>query len=164
MGYSCYRKCRRKNSILKHSPVYPAFFVFAASLICIFLLWANLFSYWFSRLRSARPQQMPLSRTRTSRKVRPKNSCGTERTPASSLKQDWQKLKDSFDKLAVILDMSWWAEQIDPILNEFIQIFDKKFNMKFWRGIYFTIGTFWRANCRCRLKPSQGNKSSEPRV
>jgi hypothetical protein len=32
--------------------------------------------------------------------------------------------------------MPWWAEQIDPILNEFISAFDKKYNMKFWRSIY----------------------------
>lgn len=62
--------------------------------------------------------------------------CGIPQIFIKGNKQDWQKLKDSFDKLAVILDMSWWAEQIDPILNEFILTFDKKFNMEFWRGIY----------------------------
>jgi hypothetical protein len=62
--------------------------------------------------------------------------CGIPQIFIKGKKEDWQKLKDSFDKLAVILDMSWWAEQIDPILNEFILTFDKKFNIKFWRGIY----------------------------
>ncbi|MBR3669423.1 MAG: DUF4419 domain-containing protein [Fibrobacter sp.] len=62
--------------------------------------------------------------------------CGIPQIFIKGNKQDWQKLKDSFDKLASILDMTWWAEQIDPILNEFILTFDKKFNMEFWRGIY----------------------------
>ena len=62
--------------------------------------------------------------------------CGIPQIVIKGKKKDWQKLKDSFDKLAVILDMPWWAEQIDPILNEFILTFDKKFNMEFWRGIY----------------------------
>ena len=56
--------------------------------------------------------------------------CGIPQIFIKGNKQDWQKLKDSFDKLASILDMTWWAEQIDPILNEFILTFDKKFNME----------------------------------
>ena len=62
--------------------------------------------------------------------------CGIPQIFIKGNRQDWQKLKNSFDNLATILDMSWWAEQIGPILNEFIQTFDKKFNMEFWRGIY----------------------------
>ena len=62
--------------------------------------------------------------------------CGIPQIYIKGKKQDWQKLKDTFDKLASILDMSWWAEQIDPILNEFVNAFDKKYNMEFWRSIY----------------------------
>ena len=62
--------------------------------------------------------------------------CGIPQIFIKGNKEDWEKLKSSFDNLANILDMPWWAEQIDPILNEFISAFDKKYNMEFWRSIY----------------------------
>lgn len=62
--------------------------------------------------------------------------CGIPQIIIKGKKRDWQKLKDSFDKLALIFDMPWWAKQVDPILNEFIQTFNNKINMNFWRGIY----------------------------
>ena len=62
--------------------------------------------------------------------------CGIPQIVIKGTKEDWEKLKSIFDNLANILDMPWWAEQIDPILNEFVNTFDKKYNMKFWRSIY----------------------------
>ncbi|WP_406539013.1 DUF4419 domain-containing protein [Fibrobacter sp.] len=62
--------------------------------------------------------------------------CGIPQIIIKGKKRDWQKLKDSFDKLALIFDMPWWAKQVDPILNEFIQTFNNKININFWRGIY----------------------------
>ncbi len=52
--------------------------------------------------------------------------CGIPQIVIKGTKEDWEKLKSTFDNLANILDMPWWAEQIDPILNEFINTFDKK--------------------------------------
>ena len=37
--------------------------------------------------------------------------CGIPQIIIKGKKRDWQKLKDSFDKLANIFDMPWWAEQ-----------------------------------------------------
>ena len=62
--------------------------------------------------------------------------CGIPQIFIKGKKKDWEKLKSSFDNLANILDMPWWAEQIDPILNEFVNAFEKKYNMEFWRSIY----------------------------
>lgn len=62
--------------------------------------------------------------------------CGIPQIFIKGTKEDWEKLKSSFDNLANILDMPWWAKQIDPILKEFVNTFDKKYNMKFWRRIY----------------------------
>ncbi|WP_173473769.1 DUF4419 domain-containing protein [Fibrobacter succinogenes] len=62
--------------------------------------------------------------------------CGIPKIFIKGTKEDWEKLKSTFDNLANILDMPWWAEQIDPILKEFVNTFDKKYNMKFWRRIY----------------------------
>ena len=62
--------------------------------------------------------------------------CGIPKIFIKGTKEDWEKLKSTFDNLANILDMPWWAEQIDPILNEFVKTFDKKYSMEFWRKIY----------------------------
>lgn len=62
--------------------------------------------------------------------------CGIPQIVIKGKKEDWEKLKSSFDNLANILDMPWWAEQIDPILNEFVNAFEKKYNMEFWKRIY----------------------------
>ena len=62
--------------------------------------------------------------------------CGIPQIFIKGTKEDWVKLKSTFDNLANILDMPWWAKQIDPILKEFVNTFDKKYNMKFWRRIY----------------------------
>ncbi|WP_290764917.1 DUF4419 domain-containing protein [Fibrobacter sp. UBA4297] len=62
--------------------------------------------------------------------------CGIPQIFIKGKKEDWEKLKSSFDNLANILDMPWWAEQINPILNEFVNAFEKKYNMEFWRSIY----------------------------
>lgn len=62
--------------------------------------------------------------------------CGIPQIVIKGTKEDWEKLKSTFDNLANILDMPWWAEQIDPILNEFVNTFNKKYNMKFWRSVY----------------------------
>lgn len=80
-----------------------------------------------------------------------KTMCGIPQIFIKGTKKDWKKLKNSFDKLAVILDMPWWAKQIDPILSEFIKAFDKKFNMEFWRGIY-------------KYFPKKGGSGSAPYV
>lgn len=62
--------------------------------------------------------------------------CGIPKIKVNGTKEDWTLLKDSFNRLASQLDMKWWAIGLNPILDEFINIFDGKINLKHWKNIY----------------------------
>lgn len=62
--------------------------------------------------------------------------CGIPKIVIKGQQSDWINLKKHFNRIAKELDMPWWAEQVNPILDEFVNAFNKKFNMEFWRGIY----------------------------
>ncbi|MBP5769710.1 MAG: DUF4419 domain-containing protein [Fibrobacter sp.] len=62
--------------------------------------------------------------------------CGIPKIKVNGTKLDWSLLKDSFNKLASRLDLEWWAKELNPILDEFINIFDGKINLSHWRNIY----------------------------
>lgn len=62
--------------------------------------------------------------------------CGIPKIVIKGQQSDWINLKKHFNMIAKELDMPWWAEQVNPILDEFVNAFNKKFNMEFWRGIY----------------------------
>ena len=62
--------------------------------------------------------------------------CGIPKIKVNGTKEDWALLKDSFNRLASQLDMKWWADGLNPILDEFINIYDGKINLKHWKNIY----------------------------
>lgn len=62
--------------------------------------------------------------------------CGIPKIKVIGTKDDWMLLKDSFNKLTEQLDMKWWADGLNPVLDEFINIFDGKINLEHWKGIY----------------------------
>ena len=62
--------------------------------------------------------------------------CGIPKIKINGKKEDWVLLKDAFNRLASRLDMDWWAVGLNPVLDEFINVFDGKINMEHWRGIY----------------------------
>ncbi len=62
--------------------------------------------------------------------------CGIPKIKVNGTKEDWTLLKDSFNRLASQLDMKWWADGLNPILDEFINIYDGKINLKHWKNIY----------------------------
>jgi hypothetical protein len=62
--------------------------------------------------------------------------CGIPKIKINGTKQDWELLRDSFNKLASRLDMDWWAEHLNPILDEFVNVFEGKTDLDFWKGIY----------------------------
>jgi len=62
--------------------------------------------------------------------------CGIPKIRVNGKKEDWLLLKDSFDKLATQLDMPWWSKALDPVLDEFINIFDGKIDLDHWKKIY----------------------------
>ena len=63
-------------------------------------------------------------------------SCGIPKIKVNGTKLDWSLLKDSFNKLASRLDLEWWAKELNPVLDEFINIFDGKINLSHWKNIY----------------------------
>ncbi len=62
--------------------------------------------------------------------------CGIPKIKINGTKADWNLLKDSFNKLATRLDMEWWSQQLNPVLDEFINVFDGLNNLTFWKNIY----------------------------
>ena len=67
--------------------------------------------------------------------------CGIPKIKVNGTKLDWSLLKDSFNKLASRLDFEWWAKELNPILDEFINIFDGKINLSHWRNIFKDPGS-----------------------
>ena len=63
-------------------------------------------------------------------------SCGIPKIKVNGTKLDWSLLKDSFNKLASRLDLEWWSKELNPVLDEFINIFEGKINLNHWRKIY----------------------------
>jgi len=62
--------------------------------------------------------------------------CGIPKIKINGTKEDWSLLKDSFNKLASHLDMEWWSQQLNPILDEFVKVFDGQSPVAFWKDIY----------------------------
>ena len=62
--------------------------------------------------------------------------CGIPKIKINGMKEDWYLLKDSFNKLATLLDMEWWSQQLNPILDEFVKAFDGQSSVAFWKNIY----------------------------
>ena len=62
--------------------------------------------------------------------------CGIPKIKINGTKEDWSLLRDSFNKLATRLDMEWWSQQLNPILDEFVKVFDGQSSIAFWKGIY----------------------------
>ena len=62
--------------------------------------------------------------------------CGIPQIRINGTKEDWSLLKDSFNKLATRLDMEWWSQQLNPILDEFVKAFDGNSSIAFWKNIY----------------------------
>ena len=62
--------------------------------------------------------------------------CGIPKIKINGTKEDWSLLKDSFNKLASSLDMEWWSQQLNPILDEFVKVFDGQSSVAFWKDIY----------------------------
>jgi len=63
-------------------------------------------------------------------------ACGIPQIKVNGTKLDWSLLKDSFNKLASRLDLEWWAKELNPVLDEFINVFDGKINLIHWRSIF----------------------------
>lgn len=61
--------------------------------------------------------------------------CGIPYITITGTKEDWVKIKE---KLILLDDigLGYWRIELEPVVDEFIAIFDKKVNTLFWKNIY----------------------------
>lgn len=62
--------------------------------------------------------------------------CGIPSIKINGTKADWNLLKERFNMLAQKLEMTWWSNNVNPVLDEFIRAFENNTNIDFWKGIY----------------------------
>ena len=77
-------------------------------------------------------------------------ACGIPQIKVNGTKLDWCLLKDSFNKLASRLNLEWWVKELNPILDEFINVFDGKINLIHWRSIFKKV--FEEGGCERRIQ------------
>ena len=77
-------------------------------------------------------------------------ACGIPQIKVNGTKLDWSLLKDSFNKLASRLNLEWWVKELNPILDEFINVFDGKINLIHWRSIFKKV--FEEVGCERRIQ------------
>lgn len=62
--------------------------------------------------------------------------CGIPRIVLLGEKSDWEELRQKFTKLANYFEMNWWAIELNPVLDQFVNAFNSKIDVAFWNGIY----------------------------
>lgn len=77
-------------------------------------------------------------------------ACGIPQIKVNGTKLDWSLLKDSFNKLASRLNLEWWVKELNPILDEFINVFDGKINLIHWRSIFKKVSE--ESGCERRIQ------------
>ena len=63
-------------------------------------------------------------------------ACGIPEFAVKGTMRDWILLKARFNELANILEMDWWAGELNSILDKIIEAFGGKKDLTFWRGFY----------------------------
>ena len=77
-------------------------------------------------------------------------ACGISLIKVNRTKVDWRLRRDSFNKLASRLNLEWWVKELNPILDEFINVFDGKINLIHWRSIFKKV--FEEVGCERRIQ------------
>ncbi len=61
--------------------------------------------------------------------------CGIPQITLLGTTEDWQKIQSKVRKLAKY-DLSWWTDELEPLLNEFVNASQGKVNKEFWRDMF----------------------------
>lgn len=69
------------------------------------------------------------------------SGCGIPNISLSGEKKDWETILHQLDKLSD-LGLSEWGENIKPIIQEFINVYDGKIDKEFWQRIYKTASEY----------------------
>ncbi|MBN2727893.1 MAG: DUF4419 domain-containing protein [Bacteroidales bacterium] len=62
--------------------------------------------------------------------------CGIPKIIVLGEKSDWENLRSKYLKLVNYFEMNWWAAGLEPVLSQFVNVYDNKIDHKFWNGIY----------------------------
>ena len=62
--------------------------------------------------------------------------CGIPKIKIKGTKEDWIKLKDAYNQLAARLNLKWWADELNPVLEEFINAHGGSSDLDFWKDIF----------------------------
>lgn len=76
-----------------------------------------------------------LSSIRQSLDMRAASGCGIPNIVLKGTKADWEKLLVHVAELEQY-DLKFWTDELKPILQEFVNAFDKKIDRNFWQRIY----------------------------
>jgi hypothetical protein len=61
--------------------------------------------------------------------------CGIPEITLEGTKEDWKKIRENIEFLRSY-DLNMWVDNLIPILDEFVAVYDGKINKKFWQSIY----------------------------
>jgi hypothetical protein len=61
--------------------------------------------------------------------------CGIPEITLQGTTKDWQKILDKTEQLGKY-DLTWWTDELKPILEEFVKASKGKSNKKFWRNMF----------------------------
>lgn len=67
--------------------------------------------------------------------------CGIPEFKILGKKEDWQEIKQRISKLRELIeDLNIWYDQLDKIVDKFIEIYDNEIDLPFWNQIYKVQG------------------------
>ena len=61
--------------------------------------------------------------------------CGIPEITLQGTTEDWQKILDKTKQLAKY-DLAWWTEELEPVLEEFVNASQEKINKWFWKNMF----------------------------
>lgn len=61
--------------------------------------------------------------------------CGIPSITLKGGKEDWQQIYRNLEMLDEI-ELGWWKEVLEPVICEFVDVYDGKINLSFWSDIY----------------------------
>jgi hypothetical protein len=67
-------------------------------------------------------------------------SCGIPEITLQGTAEDWQKVLDKTKQLGKY-DLTWWTDELEPILKEFVKASKGKIDKEFWKNILMTRTT-----------------------
>ncbi len=62
--------------------------------------------------------------------------CGIPEITLKGTPKDWQKILDRTEKLGSKYDLTWWTDQLTPLLKEFVKTSKGTIDKEFWKNMF----------------------------